>query len=96
MVQRVVQRYLVAVVAFAVALLWAGLGLTSGFECLAVFSLAYAGMGLMQQRRRASTRASIRAREDRRPRTRERRPLRAGIDPDGGEGGEWPLLAEPW
>jgi hypothetical protein len=37
--EEVARRYLLAKAGFAVALIWTGIGLTSGFECLLVFML---------------------------------------------------------
>jgi hypothetical protein len=37
------RRYGVAGVAFAIALVWNRAGVTSGFECLLVFTLVYKG-----------------------------------------------------
>lgn len=95
MVKRVVQRYLVGAAAFTVALLWTGLGLTSGFECLIVFALASAGTALAQQRRQVATRGA-RDRRERQHRSETRRRAPRAVLFEDGDSGEWPQAVERW
>jgi hypothetical protein len=48
--KRVVQRYLLATIAFLVALVWTGLDITAALECLVVFSAVYLAAAAVQQR----------------------------------------------
>lgn len=107
---RVVQRYLIAAIAFAVAALATGVGLVSAFECLLVFVLASLGVAVVQARsvaaeRRASRSVRGRSHDRRAAGGREQRgrhehavsPSRARRQPydDDADSGEWPRLAEP-
>jgi hypothetical protein len=63
---RFTQRYLFAAVAFAIAAVWTGVGLVSGFECLLVFGLAALGVAAVQRRNEVAANRSRRARPARR------------------------------
>jgi hypothetical protein len=43
------QRYLVAGIAFVIATVWTGLSVTRAFECLLVFTCVYATAGVVQR-----------------------------------------------
>ena len=51
MLTRVAQRYVIAVGAFLIAVVFTGIGLTSAVECLAVFSVVYVVAAAVQARR---------------------------------------------
>ena len=100
MLTRVSQRYGIAAVAFATAAIWLGIGLTSAFECLLVFTLAYGGTAVVQQRREAVRRQEERGRRSRRaPAARTRRPDPVVWDDEAEElteSRDWPSLAGGW
>lgn len=101
MVTRVSQRFGIAAVAFAIAAIWTGIGLTSGFECLLVFTLAYGGAAVVQQRREAVRRQAERGRRSRRTSSgRARRPDPVVWDDDEPEelteSRDWPSLVGGW
>lgn len=66
-VRQVAQRYAVAMLAFAAASVWAGIGLIRSCACLLVFLGFYAAMLLHQ--RRAGARERIAGRRQNRPRS---------------------------
>jgi hypothetical protein len=78
MLTRIVQRFAIALCAFLIAVIWTGIGLTSAFECLAVFSGVYVVAAAVQARR-----ASAAA-----PRRRPRR--RAPVRYEDDDSGVWP------
>lgn len=67
MVMHALQRLGLAALAFLLALLWQGIGIASGFECLAAFSAVYAVTSGVQKRRAVRARKAER-RRSRRPR----------------------------
>jgi hypothetical protein len=75
MLTRVAQRYVIAVGAFLIAVVFTGIGLTSAVECLAVFSVVYVVAAAVQARRVAVHR-----------RPRRRAPVRYEDD----DSGVWP------
>ena len=76
---RFAQRYLFAAVAFAIAAVWTGVGLVSGFECLLVFGLAALGAAALQRRQEVAA-----------SRARRVRPARRGERRRGRSASEWP------
>ncbi|HEX5450243.1 MAG TPA: hypothetical protein VFW85_09325 [Gaiellaceae bacterium] len=64
MVTLALQRFGIAAFAFLLALLWQGIGIASGFECLAAFSVVYVVASAVQKRR------AVRARKVERRRSR--------------------------
>jgi hypothetical protein len=90
----VVQRYLVAAVAFAIALVWTGVSFTAGLKCLLAFTVVYAAAAAVQQRRLVQDRRAAR-----RPERRMSRPSRRDDFEvvTAGELGGWPAAAgEEW
>ncbi len=67
MVTLALQRFGIAAFAFLLALVWQGIGIASGLECLAVFSVVYAVAAGVQKRRAVKARKAER-RRTRRPR----------------------------
>ena len=65
MVTLALQRFGVAAFAFLLALVWQGIGIVSGFECLAVFSVVYAVAAGVQKRRAVKARKAERRRSRR-------------------------------
>ena len=97
MVKQVAQRYLVAAVVFAIAVVWTGIGLTAAFESLLAFTLAYVATAAVQRRRAVAHDRSRRSRS--RSRSSASRPRRehAGVyDDEAGGEADWPQLAERW
>jgi hypothetical protein len=82
---RFVQRYLFAAVAFAIAAVWTGVGLVSGFECLLVFGLAALAAAAVQRRHEVAASRARRARPVRRGEGRRERPPSA-----------WPARPRPY
>jgi hypothetical protein len=82
MLARIAQRYAIAVVAFLIAVVWTGIGLTSAVECLAVFSVVYVVAAAVQARRTATAP---------RPRPRRRAPVRYEDE----DSAVWPQLDFP-
>lgn len=95
MAKRTAQRYLVAAIGFAIALVWTGTAFVAGFECLLVFSVVYLAAAVVQHRRAAKLRRRERAGRDhelaRRTRSRTRSP--SVYDDDAADTGAWPQLA---
>jgi membrane protein implicated in regulation of membrane protease activity len=88
MVMLALQRFGIAAFAFLLALLWQGIGIASGFECLAVFSAVYVVASAAQKRR------AVRARK-----VERRRPRRSRTVDDVEETKdvtEWPHLQTNW
>ena len=80
----VAQRYGVAAFAFLLALLWQGIGIASGFECLGAFTAVYVVTAGVQKRR------AVRARKaDRR---RSRRSRRDEAEDEEQAAPDWPYL----
>lgn len=67
MVMLALQRFGLAAFAFLLALLWQGLGIASGLECLTVFCVVYVAASGVQKRR------AVRARKAERRRSRRSR-----------------------
>lgn len=83
MITLAAQRYGIAVFAFLLALVWQGIGIVSGLECLLTFTAVYLVVAAAQKRRAAKQRRV----ERRRTRTRPR------VEPDDEEDApEWPYL----
>lgn len=83
MVVRVLQRYVVGVVAFAITATVTGVGLVAGLECLLVFTLVYGAGAAYQQRTLA---------QQRRARPRRRRPTARVRDDD--TVADWPQAVD--
>jgi len=84
MVMLAVQRFGIAAFAFLLALLWQGIGIASGFECLAVFSAVYVVASAVQKRR------AVRARKVERRRSRRSRHDDAADEEE--DAPDWPYL----
>lgn len=84
MIVQAAQRYGLAAFAFLLALVWQGIGLTSGFECLAAFTIVYVVVAGVQKRRAAKARKAER-RRSRRSRTVE-------TETEEVEAPDWPYL----
>jgi hypothetical protein len=82
---RFAQRYLFAAVAFAIAAVWTGVGLVSGFECLLVFALAALTVAAVQRRNEVAANRARRTRPARRAERRRERPSTA-----------WPARPRPY
>jgi hypothetical protein len=106
-VKRVVQRYLIASVAFAAAAAWFGVSLVSGFVCLLASVGVSLAVGVVQRRqlvagsgraRRTDTsrarRRPLRANVKRERRSRPRPAPRRVLYDDEAQGGDWPQLAD--
>lgn len=83
MVMLALQRFGIAAFAFLLALLWQGIGIASGLECLAVFSGVYVVASAVQKRR------AVRARKVERRRSRRSRHDDVAEDEDAPD---WPHL----
>jgi hypothetical protein len=80
---RLAQRYGIAACAFLLALLWQGIGIASGFECLGAFTAVYVVTAAVQKRREAKARKV--------ERRRSRRSHRAEVEPEE-DAPDWPYL----
>jgi hypothetical protein len=78
-VRSVAGRYLVGAFAFMAAATWLGVGLTSGFACLAVFLLASQAVRVYQQRSGSDSRRAG-SRQERPSRERPSRSKRASAE----------------
>lgn len=97
-----VQRYAVALVAFAVAAAWTGLPLANAFECLLAFTLTSLVVGIVQGRGAVAERSRGRRARPAAKRERTRgyehstwvpRPHSRLYD---GDTDDWPQPAERW
>lgn len=84
MVMLALQRFCIAAFAFLLALLWQGIGVASGLECLAAFSTVYVVTAGVQKRR------AVRARNA--ERRQSRRSRHDGAADEEEDAPDWPYL----
>lgn len=84
MVMLVLQRFGLAAFAFLLALVWQGIGIASGLECLAVFTAVYVVVSAVQKRRAVTARKA--------ERRRSRRPRHDEAEDEEQDAADWPYL----